>query len=170
MAAITAARQCFRGLRLTRPTRTWDNVSPERRGRPRDGVLWSRRRAGLRSVPPPPDGEAAVDTRACHWETAAAPSGGLRSLHSRTRHRPPPMILPDFPRAPCFCPSQPVLGRLTIQNYLQHSRLSATAAEIQHKTDYAETIATKNIRQTSLPSYLPCPVPASPPGRLKPKT
>jgi len=54
IAAITAARHCCRGLQLTRQSCTWDNVSPRRRSRPGDGVLWSPPRGGLRSVPLPP--------------------------------------------------------------------------------------------------------------------
>jgi len=109
--------------------------------------------------------------RACHWETAADPSGGLRSFHSRARHRLPPYHTSCYPRAPCSSLLAPVLGRLTKKNDLQHSRLSAIAAEIQHQTDYEETIASRIhtadgplIQQTALPSYLSCPVPVcSPP-------
>jgi len=50
-AAKTAARQCFRGLRLTRPSCTGENISPRRRSRPRDDASWFRPRGGLRSVP-----------------------------------------------------------------------------------------------------------------------
>jgi len=121
-------------------------------------------------------GEAAVDSVACHWETAADPSGGPRSFHSRARHRLPPCHTPCYPRAPFSSLLAPVLGRLTKKKDLQNSRLSAIAAEIQHQTEYAETIAARRhtadgplIRQTALPSYLSCPVPAFPPRLLKPK-
>ena len=117
-------------------------------------------------MPPPPDGEAAVDEGLSLGDCGRPIKGS--SVIAQPRPPPPPTHdTPCFPREPCFCPSEPVLGRLTKKNDLQHSRLSAPAAEIQHKTNYAETIATKNIRQMALPSYLPCPVPARPPGRLK---
>jgi len=114
--------------------------------------------------------------RGCHLYEGLSPGDCGRPIRGSlaiAQPRPPPTSshdTPCCPRVPCVCPLAPVLGRLTKQNVLQHSRLSATAADIQHGADYAETIAKKNfLRQLALPQYLPCPVPACPPGRLKPE-